>query len=241
MACNVAGSWNDARMPNGRTHNGCMGSGRTGNGWTREGAAVPPMRPTPDPVSYAPTHPSIRIPSVRIAERPRVVAPSVAPDEGALRLAASYRGCAVGLSERAVALVFGVSLEAMRARTRRSADIAFARQVAMYLAHTVFGVSQGQVAERLGRDRTTVKHACRLIEDRRDDPAFDARLTALEAMLEEARGGLHAFARALRDPFLDEELCLRRECYDLHDEELCLRREGFDLHDEASRHRGGGA
>ena len=159
-------------------------------------------------IRNAATHPTVR-PSIRIAERPRLVAPCAMPDENALRLARTYRGCAVRLSEQVVALTFGVSLEAMRAGTRRSAGIAFARQVAMYLAHTVFGVSQGQVAERLGRDRTTVKHACRLIEDRRDDPVFDTRLLALEAMLEEARDGVHAFARALHDPFLDEELRLR--------------------------------
>jgi hypothetical protein len=30
------------------------------------------------------------------------------------------------------------------------------------------------------RDRTTVAHACALVEDRRDDPALDAQLGYLE-------------------------------------------------------------
>jgi hypothetical protein len=36
------------------------------------------------------------------------------------------------------------------------------------------------VAEAFGRDRSTAVHACRLIEDRRDDPSFDAVFDALE-------------------------------------------------------------
>jgi hypothetical protein len=31
-----------------------------------------------------------------------------------------------------------------------------------------------------GRDRTTVAHACCVVEDRRDDPAFDRALDLLE-------------------------------------------------------------
>jgi hypothetical protein len=33
------------------------------------------------------------------------------------------------------------------------------------------------------RDRTTVAHACGLVEDRRDDPAFDRSLDLLEGVL----------------------------------------------------------
>ena len=40
-----------------------------------------------------------------------------------------------------------------------------------------------KAAALCGRDRTTAAHACRVIEDRRDDPRFDAKLIALEAML----------------------------------------------------------
>ena len=61
-----------------------------------------------------------------------------------------------------------------------SARTAFARQVAMYLAHVGCGVSLTEVGHLFERDRTTVAHACGLVEDRRDDPDFDYRLNHLE-------------------------------------------------------------
>jgi len=74
----------------------------------------------------------------------------------------------------------------MSARTRGSAEVAAARQLAMYLAHVAGGMSLARVAYAFGRDRSTVAHACRTIEDRRDDPAFDAQVEMLEELLREA-------------------------------------------------------
>jgi chromosomal replication initiation ATPase DnaA len=62
----------------------------------------------------------------------------------------------------------------------RSTAAALARNLAMYLAHVAFGMSLGRVGTAFGRDRTTVSHACKMIEDRRDDPRFDTWLAALE-------------------------------------------------------------
>jgi chromosomal replication initiation ATPase DnaA len=84
------------------------------------------------------------------------------------------------LIEPAVAAVFEVEVEDLRAPTRRSAEAAFARQVAMYLAHVVCGLSLTEVGLIFARDRTTVAHACELIEDRRDEPELDTRLQHLE-------------------------------------------------------------
>jgi Bacterial dnaA protein helix-turn-helix len=61
--------------------------------------------------------------------------------------------------------------------------VAFARQVAMYLAHTGGGISFSEVGRLFARDRTTVAHACALVEDMRDDPAFDRCLAFLELAL----------------------------------------------------------
>jgi chromosomal replication initiation ATPase DnaA len=80
----------------------------------------------------------------------------------------------------AVATVFGVDMEDLRAPTRRSARAAFARQVAMYLAHVVCGLTLTEVGTLFKRDRTTVAHACGVVVDRRDDPEFDLRLDHLE-------------------------------------------------------------
>ncbi len=85
--------------------------------------------------------------------------------------------------EPAVAAVFDVSLSQLRASTRGSQRVAFARQVTMYLAHVVLGLSLTEVGGLFARDRTTVAHACAAIEDLRDDPLFDAQLDHLECAI----------------------------------------------------------
>lgn len=69
---------------------------------------------------------------------------------------------------------------------RGTTEVAFARQVAMYLTHVAFGMSLQRVAFGFARDRSTIAHACHLIEDRRDEPAFDNMLDQLEASLRAA-------------------------------------------------------
>jgi chromosomal replication initiation ATPase DnaA len=68
----------------------------------------------------------------------------------------------------------------LRGSTRGRAKVALARQVAMYLAHVGCGLSLTETGRLFGRDRTTVAHACGVIEDRRDDPLFDRALDLLE-------------------------------------------------------------
>lgn len=82
--------------------------------------------------------------------------------------------------ELAVARVFGVHKNAFAQETRGRADAALARQVAMYLAHVACGMSLTNAGRLFGRDRTTVAHACLVIEDRREDPVFDHALDLLE-------------------------------------------------------------
>lgn len=90
---------------------------------------------------------------------------------------------AVRLAQQAVAYASGQCIEEIAAPTRRSRHAALARQIAMYLAHVALGLNFVQIAGAAGRDRTTVAHACRVVEDRRDDPDFDALLDRLEAFL----------------------------------------------------------
>jgi hypothetical protein len=84
------------------------------------------------------------------------------------------------LLEMAAAVVFDVPLARLRAGSRGAAGAAFARQSAMYLAHTVLGLNYSAVGRLFGRDRTTAAHACHTVEDRRDDPAIDIRLDLME-------------------------------------------------------------
>jgi chromosomal replication initiation ATPase DnaA len=85
--------------------------------------------------------------------------------------------------EHIVAPAFAVRCAALWAKTRGNPAEAFARQVAMYLAHVGFGLSLKEVARLFARDRSTVAHACALVEDRREAAPFDRALDLLEGAL----------------------------------------------------------
>src|SRR6476659_8463067 len=85
--------------------------------------------------------------------------------------------------EQAVSGVYMVVGADLWAGTRRHPRAAFARQVAMYLAHVTCGLTLTEVGEVFARDSTTVAHACGLVEDLRDADAFDRSLELLEGVL----------------------------------------------------------
>ncbi|MEM9838919.1 MAG: helix-turn-helix domain-containing protein [Pseudomonadota bacterium] len=86
----------------------------------------------------------------------------------------------IGVTARA----FGVPRECFLLKRRSTADVAFARQVAMYLLHIVFGGTYKEAGELFGRERTTVAYACSLVEDERDDADLDRKLDLLEESLD---------------------------------------------------------
>jgi hypothetical protein len=88
-----------------------------------------------------------------------------------------------GIVETTVASVFGVDLCQLRAESRGQAQVALARQVAMYLMHCAFGVSLTDIGHIFCRDRTTASYACKIVEDRRDEPTFDYILSNLEEIV----------------------------------------------------------
>lgn len=90
--------------------------------------------------------------------------------------------------EMMISLTLSVPLLELRAPSRCRVEVAFARQVAMYIAHAVFGLRYTAVGRLCGRDHTTVAHACRVIEQRRDDPDFDRMLQLLEALCRDLAG-----------------------------------------------------
>lgn len=85
-----------------------------------------------------------------------------------------------GMVTAIVAYALEIPLEEILARGRGSVEAAFARQVSMYLTHVAMEMSLSRIAAAFDRDRSTVGHACHLIEDRRDDPEFDAWIAQLE-------------------------------------------------------------
>ena len=106
--------------------------------------------------------------------------PPIANKSGLTRRSGNIRARTRGLIESTVAQVFGVRHSDLEIATRGRAPIALARQVAMYLAHVACGFTLTEVGKLFERDRTTVGHACGVVEDRRDDPMFDRVLELLE-------------------------------------------------------------
>jgi len=86
--------------------------------------------------------------------------------------------------EAMVASAFAVRREAIRDSRRGSAGTAFARQVAIYLSHTRLGLTYTEAGAVFGRDRTTVAHACRTVEEKREDPRIDAVVDLLERAID---------------------------------------------------------
>lgn len=90
---------------------------------------------------------------------------------------------------------FSVRLAEVCTKNRGRAPVALARQAAIYVAHVVLRMTYAGAGAAFGRDRTTAAHACRCIEDRRDDAAFDRLMARIErecaaalAIESEARG-----------------------------------------------------
>lgn len=84
-----------------------------------------------------------------------------------------------------VAEAHGVTVQELFHHSRSRAPIAATRQLAMYLMHVALGRSLTDVGTFYGRDRTTVSHACGLVEDQRDLPEFDAEVGDLERRIRE--------------------------------------------------------
>ena len=71
----------------------------------------------------------------------------------------------------------------LRRPVRGTDEIARVRQIAMYVAHVVLGLTMTDIGRGFGRDRTTVMHACHLVEDLRDDRDFDQIIARTEKIV----------------------------------------------------------
>ncbi len=104
---------------------------------------------------------------------------AISPDPRRDRLTAAF-------ITHAVALATGVSPGDIASTKRASKAAARARQIAIYLAHVNFNWPLIRVAFAFNRDRSTCGHACSRIEDMRENAAFDARMSVLEACVKQA-------------------------------------------------------
>lgn len=86
------------------------------------------------------------------------------------------------------AALFNVSGKDLRKPGRSSLGVSRVRQVAMYVCHVVLRLNMTDIGKAFGRDRTTVVHACHLIEDLRDDRDFERIITTTERVAMAAFG-----------------------------------------------------
>ena len=93
-----------------------------------------------------------------------------------------------------LSVFFQVSLKELRSAERGNNHVARIRQFGMYIAHTMFGLSMSEVAYAFGRERTTVKHACHLIEDMRENEKFDRNVSDFEYLVRSLYPGIGGIA-----------------------------------------------
>jgi len=82
----------------------------------------------------------------------------------------------------AAEMVFLTGEGAASGRDRRFA-LAHIQQISMYVCHVVLQLTMTEIGIAIGRDRTTVGHACARVEDRRDDRAYDQLIAAVERLV----------------------------------------------------------
>jgi chromosomal replication initiation ATPase DnaA len=81
---------------------------------------------------------------------------------------------------KCVSAARGIPLYDLLDGRRGVAAVCEARQLAMYLVHVVLSRSQDTVGSLFGRRRSTVYHACHVIEDLRESSAVDAEIDGIE-------------------------------------------------------------
>lgn len=79
---------------------------------------------------------------------------------------------------------FAISGRDIRSAERSRTEVSRVRQIGMYLAHVIVGLSMQEVGDGFQRDRTTVAHACHVVEDLRDDPEFESVLQMIEKIVD---------------------------------------------------------
>lgn len=86
------------------------------------------------------------------------------------------------LAREIASAVLLVPIEEIARPNRSVTATCQARHLAIYLAHVVFQVPLGTIALHFGRDRTSVAHAVRRIEDGRDEEEFERLVARLERL-----------------------------------------------------------
>lgn len=138
--------------------------------------------PVLSPVFYLPQWPHVFLADPPQPEEPDAALLAVEEREagpGALCIPLR-QACRVVWQMTAELLAFTADRTARRRDVRRRQ--CHVRQIAMYVCHVALRLPQADVAFAFGRDRTTVRHACSMVEDRRDHRGYDAFVAAVERL-----------------------------------------------------------
>ena len=79
-----------------------------------------------------------------------------------------------------MAAMFSISGKQLRSPRRQRRSVARVRQIGMYVAHVTLRMRMADIAIGFGRDKSTVTHACHVIEDLREDAEFNAVVAKAE-------------------------------------------------------------
>lgn len=91
------------------------------------------------------------------------------------------------------AAFFSVSGRELRSPGRGPGDVGRVRQIAMYAANCVLGLSASEIGRAFGRNHSTVLHAFQLVEHLRDDKEFDAIVHRFELITHAAFRGFEVY------------------------------------------------
>ncbi|MBL6938739.1 MAG: chromosomal replication initiator DnaA [Alphaproteobacteria bacterium] len=85
-----------------------------------------------------------------------------------------------------VASIYDVPVGELLRVTRGSTRAVAARQVAIYLSHTVLAMTLADLSRAFGRRPSTTLHAVRRVEAMREDAKIDTTISWLESLLRDA-------------------------------------------------------
>lgn len=117
-------------------------------------------------------------PELSPSERDKIASPKVGTGELNRRRAMAYCDGLIDI----ISAYFNVCGRDIRSSKRQNLDVARVRQIGMYVANVVLGINMTMIGQGFGRNKSTVVHACHLIEDMRDDEEFDLLVARLEAI-----------------------------------------------------------
>lgn len=106
------------------------------------------------------------------------------PDPGALLSAAERQSLRFRcmIVRQVVAELLAFAGDGGGAGRDRRRSLQHIRQIAMYVSHVVLQIPMQHVAIAFGADRSTVSHACRTVEERRENRAYDDFVGAAERL-----------------------------------------------------------